>query len=151
MTTHDPEHPTEGAFAPGGGQRVLLIGDETTAGALCSLVGSLTVDTRGQAFVETDEVGLLPPPATPRNVVVTWLTRDARSAQRRSERLERALVAWVGEMVVEQSDADAIYCWIDLDPALAARVTAIVERAGIRIASAGVQRSAAGTAPRAAR
>jgi len=93
-------------FRPGGARRILLAGDETAAPAICCILESLPEDARGQAFIEVatarDAVLL----AAPAGVTITWLPRDERPSLANGEPLQRAVRAWVSEMVAPDSPSE---------------------------------------------
>jgi NADPH-dependent ferric siderophore reductase len=100
--TRHPEdtRPIGGAeFAPGTAARVLLAGDETAAPAICSILESLPKKARGQVFIEVPTTADILPVAGPGGVTVCWLARDARPGLERGAILDRAVRAWVSEMM----------------------------------------------------
>ncbi|PRY69545.1 NADPH-dependent ferric siderophore reductase [Glaciihabitans tibetensis] len=86
-------------FAPGTASRVLLAGDETAAPAICSILESLPKKARGQVFIEVPTTADILPVASPGGVTVCWLARDARPGLERGAVLDRAVRAWVSEMM----------------------------------------------------
>ena len=86
-------------FAPGTATRVLLAGDETAAPAICSILESLPKKARGQVFIEVPTTADILPVAGPGGVTVCWLARDARPSMERGAILDRAVRAWVSEMM----------------------------------------------------
>lgn len=90
-------------FRPGGARRILLAGDETAAPAICGILESLPADACGQAFIEVvtarDAVRL----HAPSGITITWLPRDERPRLAHGEPLQRAVRAWMGEMVAPGS------------------------------------------------
>jgi NADPH-dependent ferric siderophore reductase len=100
-TRHPEDTRTVGGaeFAPGTATRVLLAGDETAAPAICSILESLPRKTRGQVFIEVPTTADILPVAGPGGVTVCWLARDARPGLERGATLDRAVRAWVSEMM----------------------------------------------------
>jgi NADPH-dependent ferric siderophore reductase len=95
-------------FAPGTATRILLAGDETAAPAICRILESLPKKARGQVFIEVPTTADILPVAGPGGVTVCWLARDARPSLDRGAILDRAVRAWVSEMMptgrVESAD-----------------------------------------------
>jgi NADPH-dependent ferric siderophore reductase len=86
-------------FNPGVAGRILLAGDETAAPAICSIVEALPAKSRGQVFIEVPSAADILPVATPGGVTICWLARDERPSLLRGEALDRAVRAWVSEMM----------------------------------------------------
>ena len=62
-------------FRPGAATRVLLVGDETAAPAICSILEALPSSVTGQAFIEVPESEDILGSSTASGVSVQWLTR----------------------------------------------------------------------------
>lgn len=79
-------------FHPGDATRILLVGDETAAPAICAVLEALPPRRRAEALVEVPATGdVLPLDAGP-HVDVAWLPRDGAP---HGAPLERALRAWL--------------------------------------------------------
>lgn len=78
---------------PGAATRVLLVGDETAAPAICSILESLPEGTLARAFIETPDAADALELSLPPGCVVTWL---ARGDAEHGSRLDRAVRDWVG-------------------------------------------------------
>jgi len=86
-------------FKPGTAGRILLAGDETAAPAICGILESLPKKSRGQVFIEVPTTADILPVTAPGGVTVCWLARDQRPGLERGEALDRAVRAWVSEMI----------------------------------------------------
>lgn len=86
-------------FRPGSAERILLAGDETAAPAICSIIEELPSSARGQAFIEVESAADIQSVVAPADVAITWLPRDIRPQLQHGESLDRAVHAWVSEMV----------------------------------------------------
>lgn len=62
-------------WAPGGSERLLLVGDETAVPAVCSILASLPGDARGAAFLEVPDAADVQRVDAPAGVSVSWLAR----------------------------------------------------------------------------
>ncbi|MBC7290657.1 MAG: siderophore-interacting protein [Actinotalea sp.] len=132
--------PTAGLdWRPGTARHLLLVGDETAAPAICSIVESLGPGVTAQAFVEVPTGADILNVLVPGRSQVTWLARDAgcvtaRGAEAVAPRgvlLEQALSAWIPRHLhhldsalrpvpdaLEDVDVDAELLWDrPLDPA----------------------------------
>ncbi|PJJ72760.1 NADPH-dependent ferric siderophore reductase [Diaminobutyricimonas aerilata] len=104
---------------PGDAARVLLAGDESAAPAICSILESLPRKARGRAFIEVPSEADVQPVAAPGGVTVTWLARESRPELEHGVALDRAVRAYVSEMVVtddggeglDEIDVDADALW----------------------------------------
>jgi NADPH-dependent ferric siderophore reductase len=109
-------------FKPGTAGKILLAGDETAAPAICGILESLPRKSRGQVFIEVPTAADILPVAAPGGVTVCWLARDERAGLARGEALDRAVRAWVSEMIpaapeVVPSESDALRD-VDIDSEL---------------------------------
>jgi NADPH-dependent ferric siderophore reductase len=96
----DDDRPIGGAeFNPGTAGRILLAGDETAAPAICGILEALPRKARGQVFIEVPTTADILPVACPGGVTVCWLAREERPGLERGEALDRAVRAWVSEMI----------------------------------------------------
>lgn len=86
-------------FDQGTARRVLLAGDETAAPAICSILESLPRKARGQVFIEVPTESDILPVNGPGGVTVCWLPRDAREGLGHGQVLDRAVRAWISEMI----------------------------------------------------
>lgn len=86
-------------FRPGAAGRILLAGDETSAPAICSILEELPTGARGQAFIEVESADDIQPVSTAADVSITWLPRDRHPGAAHGEALDRAVRAWVSEMI----------------------------------------------------
>ncbi len=86
-------------FRPGAAGRILLAGDETAAPAICSILEDLPEGVRGQAFIEVQSADDIQPVSCAADVSITWLPRDRHPDAAHGEALDRAVRAWVSEMV----------------------------------------------------
>lgn len=93
---------------PGDAARVLLAGDESAAPAICSILESLPPKARGRAFIEVPSEADVQPVAAPGGVTVTWLARETRPELEHGVALDRAVRAYVSEMIVAADPADAL-------------------------------------------
>ncbi|MFC6354886.1 siderophore-interacting protein [Luethyella okanaganae] len=72
------EAPAEGyEWKPGRAETLLLVGDETAAPAICSILEGLPADARGCAFIEVPTAADALAVSAPVGVDVRWLPRDA--------------------------------------------------------------------------
>jgi NADPH-dependent ferric siderophore reductase len=86
-------------FHPGNAGKILLAGDETAVPAICAILESLPKKTKGQVFLEVPTEADILPVSTPGGVTVCWLARDVRPDMARGAILNRAVRAWVSEMM----------------------------------------------------
>jgi NADPH-dependent ferric siderophore reductase len=86
-------------FHPGNAAKILLAGDETAVPAICAILESLPKKAKGQVFLEVPTEADILPVATPGGVTVCWLARDVRPDMARGAILNRAVRAWVSEMM----------------------------------------------------
>ena len=63
-------------FAPGAASRLLLAGDETAVPAVCAILGQLSPQARGAAFLEVPAGADVQAVAHPDGVEVVWLPRE---------------------------------------------------------------------------
>ncbi|WP_213813958.1 siderophore-interacting protein [Glaciihabitans sp. dw_435] len=92
--------------------RVLLVADESGIDEVCALLEALPRKTRGRAFLEVasaDDIRTVDAPST---MSVCWLTRDSRPGHADGEVLDRAVRAWISEMVVTVEHAQNLSTWI---------------------------------------
>ena len=99
LDPNDPRRIGGAEFNPGNAGRILLAGDETAAPAICGILESLPRKSRGQVFIEVPTASDILPVAAPGGVSVCWLARDERPTLARGEALDRAVRAWISEMV----------------------------------------------------
>ncbi|MGK9148748.1 siderophore-interacting protein [Plantibacter flavus] len=115
------EDPAE--FALADARHVLLAGDESSIGELAAVLAMLPICSRGQVFVEVEDAAAITPLQAPGRVVVTWLTRAARSGEpgtgarcAHGQAVSRATRAWASEMLDVEGHASAEYhVWIGGD------------------------------------
>lgn len=88
------QHAVGIAWQPGDASTFLLVGDETAAPAICSILESLSPDARGQAFIEIPDVADILPVTTDASLTVTWLPRGDSAP---GSQLDAAVRAWVPE------------------------------------------------------
>lgn len=86
------------AWQPGDASTFLLVGDETAAPAICSILESLSAEARGQAFIEVPDVADILPVTAEAGVIVTWLPRGDSAP---GSQLDAAVRAWVPEHLAE--------------------------------------------------
>lgn len=112
------EEPAE--FALADARHVLLAGDESSIGELADVLAMLPICARGQVFVEVEDASAIEPLQSPGRVVVTWLTRTARSGEpgtgtgcARGQAVARAARAWASEMLdVDGHESAEYHVWI---------------------------------------
>ena len=92
-------------FRPGRASRVLLVGDETAAPAICSILEALPSSVTGQAFIEVPEAEDILGSSTASGVSVQWLTRGTAQHGALLESAVRDAVAIPAAGVVH-TDAD---------------------------------------------
>lgn len=92
-------------FRPGSASRVLLVGDETAAPAICSILEALPSSVTGQAFIEVPEAEDILGSSTASGVSVQWLTRGTAQHGALLETAVRDAVAIPAAGVVH-TDAD---------------------------------------------
>lgn len=80
-------------FTPAPGAGLLLVGDETAAPAVCTVLEQLPDDARGAVFLEVPCAGDVQDVRRPAGVTVTWLAREGAIL---GERLHDAVVAHLG-------------------------------------------------------
>lgn len=105
----EPGMPAVGGFEfhPGNATRILLAGDETAVPAICAILESLPKKAKGQVFLEVPTQADILPVNSPGGVTVCWLARDIRPTMERGSVLDRAVRAWVSEMMpAGRSDED---------------------------------------------
>lgn len=78
---------------PGNANRMLLVGDETAAPAICGILESLPAGSRARAFIEVLDSSALLELRAPNGCEVTWIIAGDSP---RGERLETAVREWVG-------------------------------------------------------
>jgi len=81
-------------FHPGTATRLLLVGDETAAPAICGILESLDDDCDVDAFIEVPASGDALPTATAATARVRWLPREGRA---HGLLLQDAVRAWTRE------------------------------------------------------
>ncbi|SEN74772.1 siderophore-interacting protein [Cryobacterium luteum] len=77
---------------PAQATELLLVGDETAAPAVCSILESLPAGRRARAFIEVPSPADALPLALPAGCEITWLARDRAP---HGERLDQAVREWV--------------------------------------------------------
>lgn len=92
-------------FAPPPGARVLLVGDETAAPAICRVLGDLPADAVGAAYVEVPDAPDVQDVARPDGVDVTWLVRGEAA---HGERLHAAVLEHLGTPVAGPLEVDEV-------------------------------------------
>lgn len=107
---HASDHATHTASTAHLDDRVqyLVVGDETSLGALEAELAQLPLCARGRVFVEVADASQIVPLAAPLRVTVTWLQRSHRTgpsgtgeACAPGEAASRAVRAWSAEMLCE--------------------------------------------------
>ena len=101
-------------WCPGAARDLLLVGDETAAPAITSILETLPASRRAHAFIEVPvEEDALPLDVGP-NVQVTWI---ARAGAEHGSRLVPAVTAWLAEHpeVVAAAAADRVQSLDDVD------------------------------------
>jgi NADPH-dependent ferric siderophore reductase len=99
-------HPFGGIeFAPPAGARLLLVGDETAAPAICRVLGDLPADAVGAAYVEVPDALDVQDVARPAGVDVTWLVRGEAP---HGERLHAAVLEHLGTPAPGPLEADEV-------------------------------------------
>lgn len=104
-------------FRPGNATRVLLVGDETAAPAICSILEALPSTVTGDAFIEVPEAGDILGTTTASGVSVQWLTRGTQPHGKLLESAVREAVAIPAAGVVhtnadpEDVDIDSTILW----------------------------------------
>src|SRR6478609_8215035 len=90
-------------FEPGTARRLLLVGDETAAPAICAILGQLRHDAVGAAFLEVPSAADVLTVEHPEGVEVVWLARDEDT---HGARLHRAVLEHlgVGGVAIEEPD-----------------------------------------------
>lgn len=83
---------------PGTARSVLLVGDETAAPAICSVLETLDSDVSGHVFLEVPSASDILPVATRAGVQLNWLARGDRP---HGEVLTEAVRAWGREFGAE--------------------------------------------------
>lgn len=81
-------------WRPGEATELLLVGDETAAPAIASILESLPSTRRARAFIEVPEAADALPLRVGRHVEATWLARDGGEHGRR---LVPAVTSWLAE------------------------------------------------------
>lgn len=67
-------------FRPGRASHLLIVGDETAAPAICSILDELPRNATGWALIEVPEAGQIQPVTPPDGVRLRWLVRDGVQA-----------------------------------------------------------------------
>ncbi|WP_249776516.1 SIP domain-containing protein [Leifsonia sp. C5G2] len=110
MAMHRPDHATHTASTAHLDDRVqyLVVGDETSLGALEAELALLPLCARGRVFVEVADASQIVPLASPLRMTVTWLPRSRRSGRPGTgeqcapgEAAVRAVRAWCDEMLCD--------------------------------------------------
>ncbi len=96
----------------GGTHRVLLAGLDDGAAEICEILEALPPKTRGRAFIEVATSADILPVAAPGGLTVSWLTRDARGPRPIGEVLDRAVRAWLSEMILTIEQAQNLSTWV---------------------------------------
>ncbi len=78
-------------FHPGTATRILLVGDETAAPAICGILEGLDAGHAVDAFIEVPTAADALPVAAPETATVSWLPREGRA---HGERLRAAAADW---------------------------------------------------------
>lgn len=99
--------------APSRSSRVLLVGDDSGIDLLCGMLETLPRKARGRAFLEVATAADIRAVDAPGGVTVTWLTRDSRrdGLAMPGELLDRAVRAWLSEMIVTAEHAQDLSPW----------------------------------------
>lgn len=99
---------------PGDASEFLLIGDETAAPAICSVVDSLPAGVSARAFIEVPSGADVLPVSAGDGVTVTWLPRDGAE---HGSRLIPAVRAWVDDnpTIVAGARATAVQTVAEID------------------------------------
>lgn len=110
MAMHRPDHATHTASTAHLDDRVqyLVVGDETSLGALEAELALLPLCARGRVFVEVADASQIVPLAAPMRMTVTWLPRSRRSGRPGTGEAcapgaaaSRAVRGWCAEMLCE--------------------------------------------------
>lgn len=112
-------------FALADARHVLLAGDESSIAELADVLAVLPICARGQVFIEVEDAAAITRLQSPGRVVVTWLTRAARSGEpgtgtrcAHGQAAARATRAWVSEMLDVDGQPSADYhVWVGGDTA----------------------------------
>ena len=96
-------------FEPGTAGRLLLVGDETAAPAICAILGQLPWHATGAAFVEVPTAADVQTLQHPEGVQVVWLARDGEP---HGARLHAAVLDYLGAGVTPIEEPE------DVDPDL---------------------------------
>lgn len=92
-------------FAPPAGARLLLVGDEAAAPAICRVLADLPDDAVGAAYVEVPDALDVQDVARPAGVEVTWLVRGEAP---HGERLHAAVLDHLGTPVAGSLEVDEV-------------------------------------------
>jgi NADPH-dependent ferric siderophore reductase len=96
-------------FEPGTAGRLLLVGDETAAPAICAILGQLPWHATGAAFVEVPTAADVQTVQHPEGVQLVWLARDGEP---HGARLHAAVLDYLGAGAVPIEEPE------DVDPDL---------------------------------
>lgn len=93
-------------FAPGVASRLLLAGDETAVPAICAILGQLSGQTRGAAFLEVPTSADVQTVPHPEGVEVVWLPRDGGPLGARVHAAVLGHLGVAGQRLEEPEDVD---------------------------------------------
>lgn len=144
------EDPAE--FVLADARHVLLAGDESSVVELAEVLTALPICARGQVFIEVEDAASITPLPSPGRVVVTWLTRAARSGEpgtgadcARGQALARATRAWASEMLDVEGHVSAEYhVWVGGDTG---HIVGLRNDLRMTLASAGARAARRSAAP----
>jgi NADPH-dependent ferric siderophore reductase len=104
--------PASIAWQPGDGDLVLLAAGTEDLLVVETVLATLPAKARGQVFIEVDSADEVRQLTAPGRVCVSWLLRD------RGQTLNRAVDAWLAEMLPVESDREhRVYAWMSGDRA----------------------------------
>lgn len=97
-------------FRPGHASNLLLVGDETAAPALCSILDELPRDATGWALIEVPDSGQVQAVTAPDGVRVRWLVREAGQAvgQLLAPAVAEAAPAWLAAGAASGVGSEAV-------------------------------------------
>lgn len=100
------------AWNPGSAERILIAAGAEQLDQVEELLASLPLCTRGQVFIEAERDLEITRIIAPGRVSVHWLSRERRHGVAKGEMLDRAVEAWLGEMLTGSGTEPSIYAWI---------------------------------------
>jgi len=100
------------AWNPGGAERILIAAGADQLDEVEELLATLPLCTRGQVFIEAERDLEITRLIAPGRVSVHWLSRERRLGTAKGEMLDRAVEAWLGEMLAGTDKDPSIYAWI---------------------------------------